>query len=134
MVGTQPSLTFGRGGRLPPWNRPPTVPMTTRPLRALVALALLAGCSSAVVRPSGVTTITPAPATPTPIVVVEPTEPREQTADQQVQQVLNRLAFGARNRLLRLYTLASSFFPSSSGVRFSGPRMAMSSMNSLMTF
>jgi uncharacterized protein (DUF1800 family) len=33
---------------------------------------------------------------PTPLVVVSPTEPREQTADQQVQQVLNRLAFGAR--------------------------------------
>jgi uncharacterized protein (DUF1800 family) len=33
---------------------------------------------------------------PTPIVVVAPTEPREQTADQQVQQVLNRLAFGPR--------------------------------------
>jgi uncharacterized protein (DUF1800 family) len=32
----------------------------------------------------------------TPLVVVTPTEPREQTADQQVQQVLNRLAFGAR--------------------------------------
>jgi uncharacterized protein (DUF1800 family) len=32
----------------------------------------------------------------TPLVVVPPTEPREQTADQQVQQVLNRLAFGAR--------------------------------------
>jgi uncharacterized protein (DUF1800 family) len=32
----------------------------------------------------------------TPLVVVAPTEPREQTADQQVQQVLNRLAFGAR--------------------------------------
>jgi uncharacterized protein (DUF1800 family) len=33
---------------------------------------------------------------PTPLIVVSPTEPREQTADQQVQQVLNRLAFGAR--------------------------------------
>jgi uncharacterized protein (DUF1800 family) len=30
------------------------------------------------------------------LVVVPPTEPREQTADQQVQQVLNRLAFGPR--------------------------------------
>lgn len=32
----------------------------------------------------------------TPIVVVLPTEPREQTADQQAQHVLNRLAFGPR--------------------------------------
>ena len=31
-----------------------------------------------------------------PLIVVPQTEPREQTADQQVQQVLNRLAFGAR--------------------------------------
>jgi uncharacterized protein (DUF1800 family) len=31
-----------------------------------------------------------------PLIVVEPTEPREQTADEQVQQVLNRLAFGPR--------------------------------------
>ena len=31
-----------------------------------------------------------------PLVVVPPTEPREQTADQQVQQVLNRLGFGPR--------------------------------------
>src|SRR4051812_27278181 len=31
-----------------------------------------------------------------PLIVVPPTEPREQTADQQVQQVLNRLAFGPR--------------------------------------
>ncbi len=37
----------------------------------------------------------PTPAA-TPLVVVPPTEPREQTADQQVQQVLNRLAFGGR--------------------------------------
>jgi uncharacterized protein (DUF1800 family) len=34
--------------------------------------------------------------THSPIVVVPATEPREQTADQQVQQVLNRLGFGAR--------------------------------------
>ncbi|MBC7673683.1 MAG: DUF1800 domain-containing protein [Polaromonas sp.] len=32
----------------------------------------------------------------TPLVVVSPSEPREQTADQQVQQVLNRMAFGPR--------------------------------------
>jgi len=33
---------------------------------------------------------------PAPLIVVPPSEPREQTADQQVQQVLNRLGFGAR--------------------------------------
>jgi uncharacterized protein (DUF1800 family) len=38
---------------------------------------------------------TPGPS-PSPLVVIAPTEPREQTADQQVQQVLNRLAFGGR--------------------------------------
>jgi uncharacterized protein (DUF1800 family) len=32
----------------------------------------------------------------TPLVVVSPAEPREQTADQQVQHALDRLAFGAR--------------------------------------
>ncbi len=32
----------------------------------------------------------------TPLIIVPPTEPREQTADQQVQQVLNRLGFGPR--------------------------------------
>ncbi len=32
----------------------------------------------------------------TPLVIVLPTEPREQTADEQVQHVLNRLAFGPR--------------------------------------
>jgi uncharacterized protein (DUF1800 family) len=31
-----------------------------------------------------------------PLIVVPPSEPREQTADQQVQQVLNRLGFGPR--------------------------------------
>ena len=41
------------------------------------------------------TTSRPTPAS-TPIIVVPPAEPREQTADQQVQQVLNRLAFGPR--------------------------------------
>jgi uncharacterized protein (DUF1800 family) len=33
---------------------------------------------------------------PAPLIIVAPSEPREQTADQQVQQVLNRLAFGPR--------------------------------------
>jgi uncharacterized protein (DUF1800 family) len=60
--------------------------------RSLVALVLFLGaCASpATQRPEG-SRIAPAP-----LVVVSPTEPREQTADQQVQQVLNRLAFGPR--------------------------------------
>jgi uncharacterized protein (DUF1800 family) len=68
-----------------------------RSVAALAALALLAGCASAVGSSTtpGALAGTP-PAVATPIVVVTPTEPREQTADQQVQQVLNRLAFGAR--------------------------------------
>src|SRR6476469_6900737 len=60
--------------------------------RSLVALVLgLAACAAppAQISPER-------PAAPAPFVVVSPTEPREQTADQQVQQVLNRLAFGAR--------------------------------------
>src|SRR2546423_7561338 len=63
----------------------------TSPLRLRTALArLLAACSRAAYRHvSGGHDLTP-------LVVVAPTEPREQTADQQVQQVLNRLAFGAR--------------------------------------
>src|SRR2546423_4649517 len=63
----------------------------TSPLRLRTALALLlAACSPAAYRHvSGGHDLTP-------LVVVAPTEPREQTADQQVQQVLNRLAFGAR--------------------------------------
>lgn len=61
-------------------------------LRPSVALLLtVAACSSAGTGVRGV-----AGRAPTPLVVVLPTEPREQTADQQVQQVLNRLAFGAR--------------------------------------
>jgi uncharacterized protein (DUF1800 family) len=57
------------------------------------ALVLLAG-ACATGSPRGVAAT--GGAMPTPIVVVTPAEPREQTADQQVQQVLNRLAFGAR--------------------------------------
>jgi uncharacterized protein (DUF1800 family) len=38
----------------------------------------------------------PAGSSPAPVAVVALTEPREQTADQQVQQVLDRLGFGAR--------------------------------------
>jgi uncharacterized protein (DUF1800 family) len=60
----------------------------TFPLRwALVLLAT----ACAAPRPG-----TPARRDPSPLVVVAPTEPREQTADQQVQQVLGRLGFGAR--------------------------------------
>src|SRR5665213_1952271 len=59
--------------------------------RSLPVLALLIGaCSSATQgspRANGASE---------PLIVVSPTEPREQTADQQVQQVLNRLAFGPR--------------------------------------
>ena len=49
-----------------------------------VLLVLASACASS-----------PAPVR-TPLIVVPATEPREQTADQQVQQVLNRLGFGAR--------------------------------------
>ena len=56
----------------------------------LTFLALLAACAAG----------SPRAAAPerraTPLRVVASTEPREQTADQQVQQVLNRLAFGPR--------------------------------------
>lgn len=56
-----------------------------------VLLLVAAACASAPAPQS-----TSGLSVPTPLVVVAPTEPREQTADQQVQQVLNRLAFGAR--------------------------------------
>lgn len=59
----------------------------------LLAVLLAAGCSSAAPSVVG----TPGRFSQrTPLVVITPSEPREQTADQQVQQVLNRLAFGAR--------------------------------------
>src|SRR6476469_6574426 len=61
-----------------------------RQLRA-VPLLLIAACAPAGTRATGSGNQRPAP-----FIVVAPTEPREQTADQQVQQVLNRLAFGAR--------------------------------------
>ena len=61
-----------------------------RPLVAFVVL--LAACAPPAAQlPRG-----DRAASPAPLVVVSPTEPREQTADQQVQQVLNRLAFGPR--------------------------------------
>ena len=58
----------------------------------IAALVAIAACSSAT--PSS----TPSPATMVRgrYVVVPPSEPREQTADQQVRHVLDRLAFGAR--------------------------------------
>jgi uncharacterized protein (DUF1800 family) len=60
--------------------------------RSLVAFVVLLGaCAAPAARlPHG------SQAAPAPLVVVSPGEPREQTADQQVQQVLNRLAFGPR--------------------------------------
>jgi uncharacterized protein (DUF1800 family) len=60
-----------------------------RPLAAL--LLFLAACAAPTTRSS-----MQGGHSPTPLLVVAPTEPREQTADQQVQQVLSRLAFGAR--------------------------------------
>ena len=54
------------------------------------ALLLIGACA---MNASRVTTTGSARA---PLIVVPPSEPREQTADQQVQQVLNRLAFGPR--------------------------------------
>src|SRR6476469_6128195 len=61
-----------------------------RQLRA-VPLLLIAACAPAGTRATGSGNQRPAP-----LIVVSATEPREQTADQQVQHVLNRLAFGAR--------------------------------------
>jgi uncharacterized protein (DUF1800 family) len=57
---------------------------------ALALLLVGAACSTSAPHTA------PSASHPTPLVVVAPTEPREQTADQQVQQVLNRLGFGAR--------------------------------------
>ena len=58
-------------------------------IRWLLLLALV-GCAAP--RPGS----SAAEPEPTPLIVVAPSEPREQTADQQVHQVLNRLGFGAR--------------------------------------
>ena len=63
---------------------------TTQARSALCLLLLAAACSSQAPRTE------PSSAAHTPVIVVSPTEPREQTADQQVQQVLNRLGFGPR--------------------------------------
>ncbi|HEU4613185.1 MAG TPA: DUF1800 domain-containing protein [Kofleriaceae bacterium] len=66
--------------------------MIIPPLRSarIAALVAIAACSSAT--PSGA----PTPAARGRYVVVPPSEPREQTADQQVRHVLDRLAFGPR--------------------------------------
>lgn len=60
--------------------------------RSLLAVFLaVAACATPAARVS-----TRGAQAPAPFIIVSPTEPREQTADQQVQQVLNRLAFGPR--------------------------------------
>lgn len=65
--------------------------MTLMPSRTTFAfLLLIAACSTSAPRTAS------SAGAPTPMIVVSPTEPREQTADQQVQQVLNRLGFGPR--------------------------------------
>ena len=61
---------------------------TIFPLRWVWAFLATACAAPHVATPAG-------PGAP-PLVVVAPTEPREQTADQQVQHVLDRLGFGAR--------------------------------------
>jgi len=59
--------------------------------RLLVALVLsVAACAAPVAHAPATGASSPA------LAVVAPNEPREQTADQQVQQVINRLAFGPR--------------------------------------
>jgi len=62
---------------------------TRRPFVALLLSAV------ACVAPAGRVSTVRGPS-PAPLVIVPASEPREQTADQQVQQVLNRLAFGPR--------------------------------------
>jgi uncharacterized protein (DUF1800 family) len=65
--------------------------ISPRQLGALPLLFIAAACA-----PAGSRVHSSERPAPSPLIVVAPTEPREQTADQQVQQVLNRLAFGAR--------------------------------------
>ena len=67
--------------------------MNCRPrLLALCSLAAAVSCA-----PNGRPAANPsATVAPTPLVVVAPGQSREQTADEQVQHVLNRLAFGPR--------------------------------------
>src|SRR5512141_2485976 len=56
------------------------------------ALLLIGACATN----AGRVTATTTGSARAPLIVVPSSEPREQTADQQVQQVLNRLAFGPR--------------------------------------
>ena len=64
--------------------------MTRHPVRLLATTAvLLCACAAGSQRSLSAGSLTP-------LRVVHASEPREQTADQQVQQVLNRLAFGPR--------------------------------------
>jgi uncharacterized protein (DUF1800 family) len=71
--------------------------MTSLRSRTALLFALaVAACSSAGPASSARSASTAPVRTHSPLVVVPPLEPREQTADQQVQQVLNRLAFGPR--------------------------------------
>ena len=75
--------------------------MTSRVALWTITLLLLAACAGAAHGPGsgvdrGVDRGPGGDGTHAPYIVVSPTEPREQTADQQVQQVLNRLAFGSR--------------------------------------
>src|SRR3982750_523381 len=64
------------------------------PARQLVVVPLIV--IAAACAPAGSGIHSPGSPALAPLIVVAPSEPREQTADQQVQQVLNRLAFGAR--------------------------------------
>ena len=66
------------------------MPVRLRNNQQLLVLAFAAACSANATRTASSGKM------PTPLVVVSPAEPREQTADQQVQQVLNRMAFGPR--------------------------------------
>ena len=65
--------------------------MTTQSTRPVLAILLLAAACS-----SNPGSSVSAHTRSAPLRVVSPNEPREQTSDQQVQQVLNRLAFGPR--------------------------------------
>jgi uncharacterized protein (DUF1800 family) len=64
--------------------------------RPLLLSSYLAVAATACVPPGPGPTLTPHDGAPAPLVVSSPAEPREQTADQQVQHALNRLAFGPR--------------------------------------
>src|SRR5215203_45705 len=67
-----------------------------RMLRLLSLSSYLAIAAAACARPGASGTPAPSNGAPAAFLVVTPTEPREQTADQQVHQILNRLAFGPR--------------------------------------